>query len=102
MKILKDIANSITKLLILQWLIPLLPSIAIAAIPQSQIWIDQLIPISIQGRLAAILIIFLCVAVAYIYHLRKELYKPSKDFLNDFEFIVRHCIVEEVAQPPRN
>lgn len=90
MKILKELISSITESLTSQWLIPLLSSlssIVILVIPQFQIWIDQLIPISMQGRLAAILIILLCIAVAYIYHLRKELYKPSKDFLEDFEFV---------------
>jgi ribosomal protein L37AE/L43A len=70
---LKDIASRTAAQIISQWLLPPLLSIAILAIPTFRSWIDTLVPLPIQGRLAAVFFVLFCASVAYAIQLYRRL-----------------------------
>lgn len=102
---------------ILWWMIfPLLSSIAVFAIPKVQSWIDALVPLPVQGRVAGVLFVLLCASVVGIIRLRKMLRRQSKPHqaMEDYEHqkdrgfwvnpktgerVCGNCIVHGIVSP---
>jgi len=82
---LKEVASRMTAQLLCVILFPLLSSIAIWAFPKVQSWIDTLVPLSAQGRVAGVLFVLLSASVAWIFILHKRLSQSGRHISEDYQ-----------------